>query len=82
MFKILGFQNMKFTNEETGELVSGVRLHLLGDVIDNNGSGNVVLTKFFTNSRIEGVPNVNKNVEFKVSFNSKGEPKITGCKIF
>lgn len=81
MFNILGFENVKFTKEETGELVAGVKFHLLGDVIDSNGSGNAVFTKFFTNSRIEGVPNVNKNLEFRISINSKGEPKITGCKI-
>lgn len=81
MFKILGYQKMQFTNESTGELVSGVKFHLLGDVIDQNGRGNVVLTKFFINNKIEGVPDVQKNLEFKISINSKGEPKVTGCKI-
>lgn len=81
MFKILGFQKMNFINEETGQLVQGIKFYVLGDDILSHGEGKTTFSKFIMNEKIEGVPHVDKNIEFKISFNQKGEPRISGAKI-
>lgn len=82
MFQILGFEKINFTNPDTGEVINGVKFYLCGDAIDEKrGKGHSFISKFFASNRIEGVPDVDKIAEFKVSFTSKGEAKITGIKI-
>lgn len=82
MFEILGFENLSFTNPESGELVKGVKLYLRGDMIDSRrGDGHVCLSKFFSSNRILGIPKVGAVCEFEISYNSKGEPKVTGLKV-
>lgn len=82
MFEILGFEKLSFTNTTSGELVEGYKLHLKGEELLRDGSsGYSVMSKFFTSKSILGVVKVGACCEFRVSFNSKGEPKITGCTI-
>lgn len=82
MFEILGFEKINFTNEATGEVVNGYKLYLsTGPIDEKRGKGYGFLTKFFANSRIEGTLDVGKFAEFKINFNSKGEPKVVGVKI-
>lgn len=82
MFEILGYEKIRFTNQDSGELIEGYKLHLKGDKLLRDGcSGYSVMTKFFTSKSIQGVVKEGACCEFRVSFNSKGEPKITGCTI-
>lgn len=81
MFEIIGFQNINFIEKESGQVISGVKFHLKGDPIDYNGEGNTVVSKFFPDNRIIGVPHVEAMCEFKFTITSKGEAKVTGIKI-
>lgn len=84
MYEIIGYQKMKFTNKESGELIEGYNFYLRSDVAltsDNNGDGFSVLSKFFASNKIKGVVKVGAYLEFNFTVNSKGEPRITGCTI-
>ena len=82
MFEIIGYEKIRFTNQVSGELIEGYKLYLMGEsLFRDNSSGHSVLTKFFTSKSIQGEVKVGAFCEFKVSFNSKGEPKIIGCTI-
>lgn len=82
MFEILGYENLSFTNPDTGELVNGSKVYLKGQPVNiENGNGDTCLSKFFLHNRIQGKLEVGAFCEFAISFNSKGEPKVTGLKI-
>ena len=82
MFEILGFENLSFTNPDSGELVNGTKVYLRGEPVDpRRGDGYCCLSKFFSNNRIQGKLEVGAICEFTISYNSKGEPKVTGLKV-
>lgn len=84
MFEIVGYEKINFTNTETGELISGVKLHLIGDEftsVDGSSSGRSVLSKFFSNKHIRGELKVGAFCEFNIRIDSKGQPKIIGVSI-
>lgn len=83
MFEIVGYEKIEFTNQDTGELVDGYKLHLLGEEFDsNNRFGRPVLTKFFSSKYIKGSPiKVGAFCEFIVTFDSSGKPKLRGINI-
>lgn len=88
MYEIIGFQEMQFTDRESGELVSGVMLHLRSDDPISSrrnlrAGGHCVISKFFVLDKVQNnsALTVGGYVEFIVSITQKGEPKITGCKV-
>lgn len=48
---ILGVQEIKFTNDKTGELIDGVKLHLVSQKENEHIYGHSVSTQFFTKKR-------------------------------
>lgn len=82
MFEILGYENLSFKNPDTSELVNGSKVYLKGEPVNPKyGDGYCCLSKFFSSNRIQGNLEVGAMCEFAISFNSKGEPKVTGLKI-
>ena len=50
-YKILGLQEIKFPNKETGEMIEGVKLHLVTEFEEDYIHGHSVLSQFFSNKR-------------------------------
>lgn len=56
-FTIVGLQEVKFSNEKTGELIEGVKLHLVACKEKKYFIGHSVATQFITRSRFfDNVP--------------------------
>lgn len=50
-YKILGLQEINFTNDKTGEVIDGVKLHMVTDFDDEYVHGHTVLSQFFSKKR-------------------------------
>lgn len=88
MYEVIGFQELQFTDRESGERVCGITLHLRSDVpLQSRGNlrsgGFSVISKFFSVDKVinNSALTVGGYVEFIVSISAKGEPKISGCKV-
>lgn len=56
-FTIVGLQEVKFNNEKTGELIEGVKLHLVALKEKKYFIGHSVATQFITRARFfDGLP--------------------------
>ena len=78
MFEIIGFENLSFTNPDSGELISGTKFYLIGDDIIKNGSGKFCISKFIPSSKINGNVKVGGLLDFQYSLSPKGEARIVG----
>lgn len=50
-FKILGLQEINFTNKDSGEVIDGVKLHLVTDYEEDYVHGHSVTTQFLSKKR-------------------------------
>lgn len=81
MYKIMGWDPVKFTDDQTGEMVDGVRFHLLADEVSSSiKHGCEVLNVFFAKERILGTPDVGATCDLKFSVRN-GKPRVTGIEI-
>lgn len=77
-YKILGLQEINFTNKETGEMISGVKLHLVTDFEEDYIHGHSVITQFFSQKRFFSKVNVGSADQLlgktiNLEFNQKGK---------
>lgn len=77
-YKILGLQEIKFDNKETGEVIEGVKLHLVTAYEEDYIHGHSVITQFLSQKRFFSKVNVGsasnligKLINFE--FNQKGK---------
>ena len=77
-FTIVGLQEVKFSNEKTGELIEGVKLHLVACKEKKYFIGHSVATQFITRSRFfDGLPVttaenlIGQNIS--IEYNEKGK---------
>lgn len=78
IFTIVGLQEVKFSNEKTGELIEGVKLHLVACKEKKYFIGHSVATQFITRSRFfDGLPVttaenlIGQNIS--IEYNEKGK---------
>lgn len=77
-FTIVGLQEVKFNNEKTGELIEGVKLHLVAQKEKKYFIGKFVTTQFITRARFfDGLP-VTKAEDLigqtiSIDYNEKGK---------
>lgn len=77
-YKILGLQEIKFSNKETGEMIEGVKLHMVTDFEEDYVHGHTVLSQFFSNKRFFEKVNVGSADQLlgktiNIEFNQKGK---------
>lgn len=75
MYEIIGFENIDFTNESSGEVIHGTKFYLKSDPI-TKGGGHSVISKFFPTNRVKGIPKEGAICEFSFVVTSKGEARI------
>lgn len=81
MFQLMGYDPVQFTDEKTGEVISGVRVHLLADKETSTVKvGRDVMAVFFKNDRIAGELRENAKCELKFSVRN-GKPVLVGLEI-
>lgn len=81
MYEIKGWDPVKFTDDQTGEVVEGVRFHLLADEATSSIKfGRETVNVFFGKERIVGTPDVGSMCDLKFSLRN-GKVKVTGIEI-
>lgn len=77
-YKILGLQEINFTNKETGEMIEGVKLHLVTAFEEDYIHGHSVITQFLSQKRFFSKVNVGSAANLigkviNIEFNQKGK---------
>lgn len=81
MYKIMGWDPVNFPDEKTGEVIEGVRFHLLADEMSSSVKyGCETVNAFFAKEKIAGTPDVGATCDLKFSIRN-GKARVTGIEI-